>query len=129
MSSLDDGSGETQLEDGILNTDDHLQSELGATLTGQTLASVTGVVRYAYGSFEVHPRDASDIVVSVSGTSHTVVHRGGHLVQMAGLERVSCSMPAIIRVHRLVLGAPSACATDTAVWGAVRTGGAFLISR
>ena len=42
-------------------------------------------------------------------------------VQMAGLERVSCSMPAMIRVCRLVLGVPSVCATDTAVWGAVRT--------
>ena len=39
---------------------------------------------------------------------------------MAGMEHDTHSKPAIIRVHRLVLGAPSACATDTAVWGAVR---------
>jgi len=60
---VDDGSGATQLEDGILNTDTHLMSVLGTTLTGQTLASVTGVVKYAYSSFEVHPRDEGDIVV------------------------------------------------------------------
>ena len=61
--AIDDGSGETQLEDSILNTDSHLATELGTTtLTGQTLASVTGVVRYAYSSLEIHPRDAADSV-------------------------------------------------------------------
>ena len=43
------------------------------------------------------------------------------MVQMAGLERVSCSMPAIIRVFRLVLGAPGTYATGAAVWDTVRT--------
>ena len=60
--SIDDGSGVTQLEDGLLNTDDHLADLLGTdTLTGQSLASITGVVNFAYGSFEVHPRTADDI--------------------------------------------------------------------
>ena len=59
--------------------------------------------------------------MELASRAHTVVHRGGHLVQMAGLERVSCSMPAIIRVFRLVLGAPSVRATCTTVGGTVRT--------
>ena len=44
---------------------DYLQAQLGTTtLTGTTLASVTGCVRYAYSSFELRPRTAADIVVS-----------------------------------------------------------------
>ena len=46
--SMDDGSGETQLEDSILDSDSYLEDLLGSTLTGQTLSSVTGVVRCAY---------------------------------------------------------------------------------
>lgn len=62
--SIDDGSGVTQLEDGLLDTDDHLAELLGTdTLTGQMLTSITGVVHYSYSSFEVHPRTADDIVI------------------------------------------------------------------
>ena len=63
--SIDDGSGVTQLEDGLLDTDSHLADLLGTdTLTGQVLESITGVVHYAYSSYEVHPRTTDDIVVS-----------------------------------------------------------------
>ena len=60
--SVDDGTGQTQLDDGIFNTDTHLVATLGAPLMGKKLASVTGVVSFAYGSFEVHARSADDIV-------------------------------------------------------------------
>ena len=62
--TIDDGSGPTQLEDSMLRTEAHLQSILGATsLTGQSVSSVTGVIKYAFSSFEIHPRDESDIVL------------------------------------------------------------------
>merc|ERR1711907_511759 len=65
--SMDDGSGGTQLEDGLLDTDTHLVDTLGTdVLTGEMLESITGVVHYAYSSFEVHPRTAEDIVMSSS---------------------------------------------------------------
>jgi len=67
--TINDGSGATQLEDSILDTDTHLSDALGSPLVGQTIESVTGVVRFAYGSFEIHPRDASDIVLSGGGGS------------------------------------------------------------
>ena len=38
---------------------------LGLTVSdmvGQTIYSITGVVKYSWGSYELHPRDASDIV-------------------------------------------------------------------
>ena len=53
--------------------------------------------------------------------AYGLVYRGGHMVQMAGLERGSCSMPAIIRFFRRVLGEPSVCAMGRVVGGTVRT--------
>ena len=65
--SIDDGSGPTQLEDSILNTDAHLQALLNSTtISGTYIGMVTGVVRYAYGSFEIHPRTASDIFMGTA---------------------------------------------------------------
>ena len=62
---IDDGSGASELDDGLLDSVEHLQALLGSTtLYGTTLASLTGVVRFAFGSFDIHPRDASDIVVA-----------------------------------------------------------------
>lgn len=59
-----DGSGKTQLEDGLANTDTLLMAALGtASMTGARVASITGLVRFSHGSFEVHPRGANDIVV------------------------------------------------------------------
>ena len=63
---IDDGSGVTQLEDSILDTDAHLASLLNSSITGTYLTSVSGVVRYAYSSFEVHPRTASDVVLGTA---------------------------------------------------------------
>ena len=61
---IDDGSGVTELEDSMLNTDEHLMTLIGGTtIVGTVLEKVTGVVRYAYGSFEVHPRFEADVVV------------------------------------------------------------------
>ena len=73
---MDDGSGATQLEDGMLDTDTHLESVLGvASLTGQTVESITGVVRFAFGSFEIHPRSEADIEVAGGGdaAAYTIV--------------------------------------------------------
>ncbi len=61
--TIDDGSGPTQLEDGLLNTDGLLAGSVDGSLVGTVLTSVTGVVRYAYESFEVHPRYPSDLVL------------------------------------------------------------------
>ena len=61
---MDDGSGPTQLEDGLLDTDTHMTGLVGGTLTGTVVDSITGVVRFAYGSFEVHPRTEADVVIS-----------------------------------------------------------------
>jgi len=63
---ITDGSGATQLEDGLFNTDRFLMMLVGgrSALVGTTLNSVTGVVRNAGGTFEVHPRSYSDIVLS-----------------------------------------------------------------
>ena len=58
---ITDGSGETQLEDGILNTVLHLGAQ---AVAGTSIRQITGVVRYAFGSFEIHPRSAADITVS-----------------------------------------------------------------
>ena len=59
--------------------------------------------------------------MELAARAYSLVHRGAHMVQMAGLERVSCSVPAIIRVSRLVPGAPSVSATGRVVGGTVRT--------
>ena len=63
----------------------------------------------------------SRLAMELAARAYSLVHRGDHMVQMAGLECVPCSMPAMIRVCRLMLGGLSACDTGTAVWGAVRT--------
>ena len=69
---IDDGTGETQLE-GLLDGNSgaatvlHLEQMLGVSdgnFTGKYLASVTGVVRYSFGSYEIHPRTAADIVLA-----------------------------------------------------------------
>ena len=64
--AIDDGSGVTQLEDGMLNTDRYLEDLLGTeNLTGIVIANLTGVVRYDFGDFEIHPRDEADIVLGI----------------------------------------------------------------
>ena len=63
--TIDDGSGPTQLEDSILDSDAHIMDVLGVAedaLVGTMIYSITGVVKYSYGSYEIHPRDADDIV-------------------------------------------------------------------
>ena len=55
-----------ELEDAILNTDAHLAQLLGSTLTGTVLAEVTGVVYYAYSSYELLPRAPADITVAAT---------------------------------------------------------------
>ena len=58
----------------------------------------------------------SALAIELATRAYTLVHRGAHMWQMwPALERVSCSMPAIICVVQVVLGAPSACATGAAV--------------
>jgi hypothetical protein len=64
---IDDGSGPTQLEDTLLDTDGHLQALVGGPLTGRVLSSLTGVVYFsgtAGGSFEIFPRTADDVVLA-----------------------------------------------------------------
>ena len=60
---IDDGSGRTQLDDGLFTSSAlSIVTALGQPLTNKSIASIVGVVRYAFGSFEVHARDESDIV-------------------------------------------------------------------
>ena len=54
---IDDGSGPTQLEDGLMNTHEHFTTAF-CNLTdreyvGDVMTSLTGVVRYAWSSYEV----------------------------------------------------------------------------
>ena len=45
---VDDGTGLTQLEDDLFNTDDHVSTIVGAaSVVGASLGSITGVVRFA----------------------------------------------------------------------------------
>ena len=63
---IDDGSGSTQLEDGMLGTgawlEDGILCSTTYDYTGVVLLSVVGVVHYSYSSFEVHPRGTNDLV-------------------------------------------------------------------
>jgi hypothetical protein len=64
---INDGSGPTQLEDTLLDTDSHLRTLVGGPLTGRVLSSLTGVVSFsgtAGGSFEIFPRTADDVVLA-----------------------------------------------------------------
>jgi hypothetical protein len=63
---INDGSGPSQLEDTLLDTDGHLLTLVGGPLTGRVLSSLTGVVYFsgtAGGSFEIFPRTADDVVL------------------------------------------------------------------
>lgn len=61
---IDDGSGATELQDDLLDTDAYLREALcGGILEGTIIVSLTGIVRYAGGSYEVHPRNIHDIEV------------------------------------------------------------------
>ena len=63
---MDDGSGPTQLDDGLLDTALHITQLVGDTpLANVTLVYVVGVVKYAWSSFEVNPRDAADVGLGV----------------------------------------------------------------
>ena len=63
---MDDGSGPTQLDDQLLDTDGHITEIVGDTpLVNVTLAFVVGVVKYAWSSFEVNPRFEADVGVGV----------------------------------------------------------------
>ena len=57
--TIDDGSGPTQLENDLLNTVVHFADQYPV---GSVIFEITGVIRFAYGSFEIHPRIAADIV-------------------------------------------------------------------
>ena len=74
--TIDDGSGATQLEDGIMDHT-HITSLVGGgTLTGNVIESITGVVRFAYGSFEIHPRTEADIVVATANPCDVSLYAG-----------------------------------------------------
>ena len=60
------------------------------------------------------------LAMELAARASTLVHRGAHMEQMAGLQRVSCSIPAIIRVFQLVLGEPSVGAAGTTIVHTVR---------
>ena len=73
---VDDGSGATELQDEIFDSDDFLKGQLCGGfdhvtrgtrvydgIPSHVLTSVVGVVRYAGGSYEVHPRSAAEIVL------------------------------------------------------------------
>jgi len=63
--TIDDGSGPTQLDDSIFvwHLEGYEDLGAGAVIEG----SLSGVVKYAYGSYEIHPTSADDIVVTAAG--------------------------------------------------------------
>lgn len=72
---IDDGSGVARLDDRLLDTDRELQlrwDTLG--LKGRRLKAIVGVVTYAYGNFQISPRDAGDLEYDAPPDSGT--HRG-----------------------------------------------------
>ncbi|MEO0631801.1 MAG: hypothetical protein AAFY46_13920, partial [Planctomycetota bacterium] len=64
--TISDGTGETQLDDQLLDTDGVLEDLFGTPLTGVTSVSLTGVVQYAFGSFELNVRNESDVIALTS---------------------------------------------------------------
>ena len=77
--TINDGTGPTQLEDGILDTDATFETGLCFPVSpatewdyvGTNITTLTGVIKYAYGSYEVHPRTMADIDYSPLGCEMT----------------------------------------------------------
>jgi hypothetical protein len=55
---VDDGTGECQIDDYL---------HFHAPSVGDTFAAIVGIVHYAYGEYEIDPRDANDIQVEITG--------------------------------------------------------------
>jgi len=51
---VNDGSGVCQIEDGLLHYEPNV---------GYSIVSITGVVTYSFGQYEINPRDMSDMVL------------------------------------------------------------------
>ena len=63
---IDDGSGETQLEDSLY--DYHSAEAEGLEVTvGTVFDQLSGVVKFAYESYELHPLDADHVVHEGAG--------------------------------------------------------------
>ena len=73
--TINDGTGPTQLEDGILNTDETFETGFCFPVSpattwdyvGTNITTLTGVIKYSYGSYEVHPRTMDDIDYAPDG--------------------------------------------------------------
>ena len=73
--TINDGTGPTQLEDGILNTDATFETGFCFPVSpattwdyvGTNITTLTGVIKYSYGSYEVHPRTMDDIDYAPDG--------------------------------------------------------------
>ena len=65
--AIDDGSGQSQMNDAFFDVNAHLARELAdrsvQQLTGAKLTKLTGIVRFAYASFEIVPRDTDDLAL------------------------------------------------------------------
>ena len=65
---IDDGSGLTRLDDDIFDSNSLLATHYGAdAIMGATLLSVTGVVRFSWGSYAIFPRSAADMQFGDAG--------------------------------------------------------------
>ena len=125
---IDDGSGVTQLEDGLLNTDGHLTWLVGGALFNTTLTSVTGVVSFAYGSFELHPRDVYDIYLAGYDANATAPLRTLFEIQFVPASADACASSTMVGQMVTARGYISAVgtqgfymqhATGGSLWGGI----------
>lgn len=65
---IDDGTGLTRLDDDVFEADDLLVRHYGNAIIGATLTTLTGVVRFQFGTYAVFPRSANDIIFGAAGT-------------------------------------------------------------
>ena len=97
---VNDGSGITQLAGGLLNTDAYLTWTVGGPLVNTTLTSVTGIVRFAFGSFSLDPRDIYDVSIQGYDADAAVPLRTLFEIQFVDASADACAAAA--NAHQMV---------------------------
>ena len=91
---IDDGSGATQLEDGLMDTHEHFTTAFcnltDRAYVGDVMTTLTGIVRYAWSSYEVYPRSAADIELPIDCGSPTPAPVTHAVTATVGLTGLSC---------------------------------------
>ncbi|MEO0630454.1 MAG: lamin tail domain-containing protein, partial [Planctomycetota bacterium] len=77
--AIDDGSGPTQLQatnnlQEFFRPDQLLEALLGSSVhTGTRFSKLCGVVEYAFGSYEIYPRNSLDVVIDSTSSPGTAI--------------------------------------------------------